>query len=398
MIPFEEAKAIVLDNTANFGTIKVDLDTAVGHYLAETVHTDRDFPPFNRVTKDGIAIAFEAYESGQREFKLTGIAAAGTPELELNDKLHAIEVMTGAMLPLGTDTVIMYEQLNIQDGTAIIEKPVKQGQNIHKQGSDEPQGSVVLEKGLRISPAEIGVLASVGKKQVAVYRKPKVAIIATGNELVAIETTPKPHQIRTSNAYSIAAALEELGVSWERFHLKDQPEELKSALENLSIKFDVLVLSGGVSKGKYDYIPEILEAIGTSKLFHRVQQRPGKPFWFGKNKKENTTIFAFPGNPVSTFANFHIYFVPWLYKCLHQEPELHKIQLVDAFNNDLPLTRFVRSYASLTKNGLEAKLILGNGSVDLTSLCKANGFVELAPDCLHKIGDWVPFIPTKRII
>lgn len=396
MIPFKQAHTIVLENTIEFGTESVSLANAVGRILAEPIYADRDFPPFDRVTKDGIAINFTSHKKGNHSFAIQEIAAAGAVQKTLVNPNHCIEVMTGAMLPKGTDTVVMYEHLQLERGVAKISVAPKNGQNIHKKGSDEPKGSLLLEAGLPIGTAEIGVLATVGKTELLIKKLPKVGIISTGNELVNVEELPAPHQIRKSNSWALQAALNDIGVRSELLHFQDSKEELVEGLKAALVNFDVLLLSGGVSKGKFDYLPEVLTELGVEKLFHKVKQRPGKPFWFGKN--DDCTLFAFPGNPASTFANYHIYFLPWFAKSLGFTKSKNYVVLNQAFENDLDLNRFVLAKTKLLEGTIKANLVQDNGSGDLTSLARADGLISLEPNTKYKIGELVPFYPTKRVL
>ena len=182
MISFEEAFKIVLENCGAFGEEIVPLEESSGRVLAEDVTADRDFPPFNRSTKDGIAITFSSWEAGNSSFTIQGIAAAGTPQMKLQNDSSCVEIMTGAMVPAGADTVVMYEHLKVEDGHATVLNPIRWGQNIHTKGSDTEKGTVVLEKGTKIGPSVIGVLASVGKTKVLVKKLPKIAVVSTGNE------------------------------------------------------------------------------------------------------------------------------------------------------------------------------------------------------------------------
>ncbi len=398
MISFEAAYQLVMEHTSDFGTAMVSLENANGHVLAERIFADRDFPPFDRATKDGIAINFSAIERGIHELKIGGIAQAGSPQQELGGEDLCMEVMTGAMVPKNADTVIMYEHVQIANDIAKILKVVKKGQNIHYKGADEPQGSTVLEEGTKITAAEIGVLASVGKAQVLVKRKPTVTVISTGNELVGVSDKPEAHQIRKSNSHTLTAALELQGIKAIELHISDRVSAIKTAIESALQESDVLLLSGGVSKGKFDFLPEVFEQLGAEKVFHRVMQRPGKPFWFGKHSQSSTTIFAFPGNPASTFANYHIYFLPWLQQSEGIKVAQNHVILEESFKNNTDLTRFIRAHASLKKGKLSATLVLGNGSGDLTSLTRANGFVLLEPNTNNEVGTPTPFFPTKRLL
>ncbi len=395
MISFQEAYKKVLENTFDFGEEKVAILESTGRVLAKNILADRDFPPFDRATKDGIAINYSAIENGCTRFKIAGVAAAGTPQQILSDVNNCLEVMTGAVVPENADTVIMYEHLTIQDGWATIIKHPNKGQDIHYQGSDRPKGAVLLERGKQISAGAINVLASVGKLEVSVKRLPKVTVISTGNELVEVREKPLPHQIRKSNSLSLKAALEKQGINTALMHLADEKETISSSIRKAMETSDVLMLSGGVSRGKFDFVPEVLEELGVEKVFHRVAQRPGKPFWFGLHQESQTTIFSFPGNPVSTFANYHIYFLPWLYKVLRVDYLERKVILAEPVQNKTDLTLFKQVRTVWENGSLHAHLIVENGSGDLTSLANSNGFICLEPrDGIYELGEVVPFVKT----
>jgi len=396
MITFQEALKKVLEHPLDLGVETIPLENSVGRILAEPIKADRDFPPFNRATKDGIAIQYAALSQGLEKFKIEGVASAGMPQQELKDPLSCLEVMTGAVVPKNTDTVIMYEHLEISDGYVTLKKNVVKGQNIHYKGSDEVKGALLLDEGVKISPAEIGVLATVGKPEVRIKKAPKVCAIATGNELVDINTEPKPHQIRKSNSVTLQAALQVLGIHAASLHMLDDKKSIASGLENALATNDVLLLSGGVSKGKYDFIPEVMEALGVDKIFHRVAQRPGKPFWFGVHPKHNTVIFSFPGNPVSTFANYHLYFLPWLHKSWGITFEFSSAKLNFDITINPPLTRFIQVQTEIKDATLWASLVTENGSGDLTSLAKADGFICLEPKQeAYLKGDVVRFVSIR---
>ncbi len=375
MISFEEAFQKVLDHPLNLGDEHVALLQSTGRILAEDIKADRDFPPFDRSTKDGIAINFSAIERGIDRFEIEGILSAGMAQQALSSDANCFEIMTGAVLPKDTDTIIMYEETEIKDGWAIISETPKKGQNIHTQGSDEKVGAVVLEKGTKITSAYIGVLASVGKTEVLVKKLPKVCVISTGNELVEVSETPLPHQIRKSNTLSLTAALEKANIAPTRLHLADDRTIIEKELRIALTEHDVLMLSGGVSKGKFDFIPDAMEALGVEKIFHRVAQRPGKPFWFGIQEAHKKVVFSFPGNPVSTFANYHVYFLPWLSKSSGIETEKLSVILDEPVQPHPSLTLFLQVQTEWQEGRLLAKLVQGNGSGDLVSLAKADGFI-----------------------
>lgn len=399
MISFKAALQKVLNNTLDYGNEYVSLKQSTNRILAEAIFADRDFPPFDRATKDGIAISFDGVLSPNQTFKISGIAQAGSPQQTLENNAECIEVMTGAMVPENTDTVVMYEHISLDNGTFSLLKPIAKGQNIHYKGSDVAKSEELLIPGIQITAAEIGVLASVGKSEVLVKKLPKIAVIATGNELVEVDKKPLPYQIRKSNSFTLQGLLAKENISADLYHMVDEPAILKEKLEVLLKNYDVLLLSGGVSKGKFDFLPETFDALGVEKIFHKVLQRPGKPFWFGKLKSKNTTIFSFPGNPVSTFVNYHVYFKPWLNKTLGLTTPEFAVFLNEPITNKTDLTLFVGVNVNINNGELFAKILTTTGSGDLIGLSKVDGFIQLSPkQALDQGKKLVPFIPTRRIV
>ncbi len=379
MKPFEQAYDHVLNHAQDFGEETVALNDCMNRILAENVKADRDFPPFDRATKDGIAIQFEAIEEGITRFKVEGIVSAGAPRQELSTLANCLEIMTGAVMPQNADTVIMYEDITMEDGYAQLSKVPSKGQEIHFQGSDEKKGSVLLEIGTRVGPAEIGVLATVGKSEVSVKGLPKACVISTGNELVDVSEIPLPHQIRKSNSISLMAALSKEHINASLLHLDDDKKDIENGLKGALEEHDVLLLSGGVSKGKYDYVPEVMETLGVQKIFHGVAQRPGKPFWFGMHPTLKTVVFSFPGNPVSTFTNYHVYFLPWLQKSLDLAVEPRMAILGADFTAHRTLTLFPQVKCHWKAGSLFVRELKVNGSGDVASLTKSDGFICLKP-------------------
>lgn len=380
MITVEEARNIILENTQDFGVEEVPFLESVGRILKEDIVADRDFPPFNRVAMDGIAINYRFFKYGVRDFKIEGIQPAGSPQETMENAAHCYEVMTGAVLPENTDTVIRYEDIAINTLMATVQIDViSEGQNVHRQGSDKAKEEVLIKKNTRISSAEIGVLATVGKTMVTVAKQPKTLIISTGDELVDTHETPQNHQIRRSNVYSLVSLLQQLGIPSETAHLTDEKNVLKQKIESYLKTYDVLLFSGAVSKGKFDFLPEVLEELKVTKLFHKVSQRPGKPFWMGvtNDHSKKTAVFAFPGNPVSTFVNCLAYFYPWYYK----SQDLHVPQKTAVLAENLVfkpnLTGFLQVKLSYNNGQYTATPIQGNGSGDLASLVEAEGIIEV---------------------
>ncbi len=378
MITVQTATDIVLENALLLPDEVVPLHRSVGRVLREPLLADRDFPPFDRVSMDGIAICFAIFEVGQRRFFIENIQAAGAPQLALKDKTNCIEVMTGAMLPQGTDTVIRYEDLSIDAGfaTVSIEK-IQARQNIHAKGIDRKMDETIVAGGTLISPAELGVAATIGKSELKVAALPRVCILSSGDELVEVHETPLPHQIRKSNVHVMAAVLGTWGLPSDLLHLPDDPAVIEATLGDCLTKYDVLLMSGGVSMGKFDHIPSALERLGVRQLFHKVSQRPGKPFWFGRS--ESTVVFAFPGNPVSSFMCLHRYFQPWLRASMGLQPiENQYAALTEDYIFKPDLTYFLQVKLAAGQDGrLLATPVTGQGSGDLANLVDSDAFIEL---------------------
>lgn len=376
MISVEEALAIVLSKRGNYGMEHVSLMDACNRFLWEDIFADRDSPPYDRVMMDGIAIDSSMLPLQQNGyFFIENIQAAGDSQKFLSDKNNCMEVMTGAILPAHTDTVIPYENIDIVDKRAFVKQPIIPKKFIHFKGSDHKKNQLALHKNKRLTPADIGLLAAVGTSNVAVYKLPTVAIVATGNELVDVAIIPQNHQVRMSNVYSLHAALKMELINAAIFHINDEADILFTQLSAIVKKYDVILISGGVSKGKYDYVPDILNKIGVQKLFHQVAQKPGKPFWFGQHPTLNTTVFAFPGNPISTFVCYHYYFRQWLFSSFGNRLSLPFILLSDGIIPSKTLDQFIPVVLNLSGN--EVSEVSNNGSGDLFSLSVIDGFIYL---------------------
>ncbi|MCF6351732.1 MAG: molybdopterin molybdotransferase MoeA [Cyclobacteriaceae bacterium] len=378
MITVAEVDKIILNSVKITDTEQVNFDNCLGRVLAENIIADRDFPPFNRVMMDGIAIRFTDWQTGKRSFNVQELLPAGAPSITLQESGSCIEVMTGAVCPSHADTIIKYEDIAIEKGIATIEEgyEITANQHVHPQGSDRQLKDVLIKKGTQITAAEIGVLATVGKSKVKVQKRLAVAIVATGDELVEINETPLPHQIRKSNVYNLQAHLKAKGFGSNIFHIVDDKNKLRKSLEKILKNHQVVVLSGGVSKGKFDYVPEILNELGVKKQFHFVKQRPGKPFWFGTYG--NGAVFALPGNPNSTFVGLNRYVLPFLQRSEGVKPLKVKAKLAKDFSFKPDLTYFLQVQLVYNDEGyLMATPLSGHGSGDLANLVDADGFLEL---------------------
>lgn len=379
-ISVKEAEKIILSQQKDFGTETISFRNALGRVLAQDIRADRDLPPFNRVAMDGIAIKYEAFEKGIRTFKTVAVQAAGEEPKDIVGIDECIEIMTGAPLPSTTDTIIRYEDLQIKNGEAHVQvETINKGQNIHWKASDKKKDEVLIAANSMVTPSAISVVASVGLNQLLVKKLPKTAIISTGDEVVDIDDKPSPYQIRNSNAYAIEAVLKQHSISPTLLHLPDDEKTIRQQLQQALEEFDVLILTGGVSMGKFDYVPKVLEELSVQLLFYKVQQRPGKPFWFGHYNHK--LIFAFPGNPVSSFLCLHRYFLLWVKNCFQlSSPNLYAV-LSDDVEFKLELTYFLQVRLKMTEEGkLLAEPIKGNGSGDFASLTEADAFMELPSD------------------
>ena len=398
LIKVEDALEIIMDSTEDFGVELVRLEHSLGRVLKEPIRADRDLPPFDRVSMDGIAIRHKSFEDGRRKFRIEGIQAAGSPRLELSSPDGCLEVMTGAVLPDQADAVVPYEMISIENGFATLEtEEVALMQNVHLKGLDRKENELLVEQNRPISPAEIGVLATVGYPRVNVARLPKTAIISTGDELVDVNETPLPHQIRMSNVHSLKALIEPYGIDADLFHLTDDPVQLKDKISELLSKYDILMFSGAVSKGKFDYLPQILDELEVKKLFHRVRQRPGKPFWFGKRGR--ATVFAYPGNPVSTCVSCTYYFVPWLRKSLGLPSAEESFAVLDSDFEFKPVLTYFLQVKLVNRMGtVYAIPEAGNGSGDLANLTLNDAFLKLdAERSEFKKGEVFPYFAFRQL-
>lgn len=384
MISVDDATRIVLQEVPAPVTESIPLEQALGRTLARALYADRDFPPFTRVSMDGIAIRHAAFSRGIRRFRIEGTQMAGQSPLRLESDDACLEIMTGAALPDGADTIIRYEDVQIENGVAELQVDVVfAGQNAHLQGLDRLAGDMIVSENRKLSAAEIGVAATVGAHTLTVYRQPKLLIVPTGDELVPVHEQPLPHQIRHSNGPTLRALCEGWGASVELHTLQDQQQVIREFLESaLDGSRDALIFTGAVSKGKTDFLPAELERAGVQKHFHLVQQRPGKPFWFGRHPN-GTVVFALPGNPVSAFMGCVRYVQPWLQK-LQALPPFATVQqaVLQAEVVFKPrLTCFLPVRIEYSQQGLvAAHPVPGKGSGDLANLADADGFLELPAD------------------
>ena len=376
-----EAEALVRAHMPDFGAIDVPIAAAAGAVLREAVFAERDQPPFDRVTMDGIAIAHAAWATGRRNFRIQATQAAGQPAFTLEAQDACIEVMTGTALPAGSDCVVPVEELT-KDGGAIRvgdgAHPVPR-QFVHARGSDYAHGAELLARGTLVRGPEMAVLASAGRPTVQIARAPRVAVLAIGDELVDAGAPIAAHQIRRSNDRAIVASLRLHGITEVASeHLPDDAAVLERRIGAQLEAADLLILSGGVSMGRFDYVPRIMEELGVELVFHKVAQKPGKPMWFG-TRADGKVVFALPGNPVSTLVCFTRYVLPAIVQALGAPPEpLTRVALAAAVDSPPPLVWFLPVRVAQDESGVAwATPRPTNTSGDFAALAGTDGFVEL---------------------
>ncbi len=382
MITTAEATQAILAAMPTFPVDTVSLAEARGRVLREAVVAERDQPPFDRVMMDGIAVQFEFLASGNRRFRIQGTQHAGDPVQTLTSSTHAIEIMTGAVLPRNSDCIIPVERIEITDGVAIVEEgySAKRLQFVHPQGSDYGVGHTVLAAGCVISPLDIAIIASCGLDKVEVSRLPEVRVVSTGNELVPPGKAVEPHQVRLSNGPALVAMLAGQGFTKTADeHLVDEPALLRKRLHEILDESNVLILSGGVSMGQADYVPQVLEELGVEVIFHKISQRPGKPMWFGIGP-DGQAVFALPGNPVSSLVCCRHYVLPALYLASGRDmATLEYATLAEDVTFKPKLTCFMPVRLRSGDDGrVLATPVPTNTSGDFASLSGTDGYVELA--------------------
>jgi molybdopterin molybdotransferase len=359
------------------------LAQCVGGTLRENIYAERDQPPFDRVTMDGIAVDSGSLRRGVRLFRIRATQSAGAPPLKLSREEDAIEVMTGAILPLASDCVIPLEQYEVTDGVASLKSTVVSApyHNVHRRGSDGRQGTLLLQTGTLLRAPEIAIAASAGMARVRVSSQPAIMVVSTGDELVEPGKPIKEHQVRRSNAYAVAAALRRRAFGRVGDdHVADDEEILHERLALHLTTHEVVILSGGVSMGKFDLVPKVLTRLGVQQVFHNIAQRPGKPMWFGIGPR-GQAVFGLPGNPVSTLVCLIRYVIPAIAEAMGTRrvaPE--RLALASPVTFQPPLAYFLPVTVEHDDWGRPwANPRPPNGSGDFLSLAGTDGFVELPP-------------------
>jgi molybdopterin molybdotransferase len=384
MIDINEALNLVLRNLPGRRTEIVRFDTALGCILAEDLIATSNLPPFRRSAKDGYAVRASDVQEVPVELIIVGESRAGNKSASFLHKGEAIAIMTGAVVPEGADAIQMIEYTEKSaDGSRVtIKASVKPGEDIAPIGADVKLGKIAIEAGRMIGPVEIAVMASFGYRSVKVWRKPSVAILATGNELVGVDETPAEMQIRNSNTYSISSQLRLMG--WKATHLgiaRDEIRDLRKKIK-LGLKKDVLIITGGVSMGKYDLVKDVFRDLGLEVLFSKVAMKPGKPTVFAR--LGDKLIFGLPGNPVSSFMAFENFVRPALEKLAGQDkPGLFKIrgELQRELKQNPGRTSFLPAWATWSEDKWRIEPLKWKGSPDIFRFSRANAAIIFPADC-----------------
>lgn len=369
------AEQVILKDPQPLRIATRPLAEANDHILAENLIADRDQPAADRSSMDGIALAFKAWERGETAFEVQGIQAAGQAPQKLKSFKHCFEIMTGAVLPQGCDCVVPVELVEFHKQTVHLDEflKIKPGQFVRKQASEYAKGEVLLKVGAILRAPAIALAGSIGKAQLKIFL-PKIAVIGTGDELFEVSRPVKSYQARRSNAYAVEALLKRHGFTdVQRFHWPDHLAQVKKGLKKVLAGFDVIVLSGGVSMGKFDLIPAAMQAEGVRMVFHKVSQKPGNPLWFGRTPKKQP-VFALPGNPVSTLVCAARYVIPYLQAAAGIFVTKKLVKLSDSVNSHPDLTLFVP--VKIDAEGRAKPLTLA-GSGDYHALAQSDGFVEI---------------------
>lgn len=384
MLTYEQARRIVIEQVARnrgpLASVNLSVSSALGHVLAQEVKTDRDYPPFDRSARDGYAV--RAREIAPR----TTLPCAG--EIKAGDTVTAplaantcVQIMTGAALPSGADAVVMIEHTQHEDDKVRFDRAAQPGQNVVPRGTEAKVGQTLLTPGMRLGYAELAIAAQVGARQLRCVRQPRVAILSTGDEVVSIDASPGPFQIRNSNSVSLAAQVELAGSEPVLYgNAADSLDDLRQKIA-LGLHEDVLVLSGGVSMGKYDLVETVLRDLGSTFYFDAVAIRPGRPAVFGRCG--DTFVFGLPGNPVSTMVTFELFVVPALDLLSGAEARplpLLEAELAHALNEKPGLTHFLPARLDWRDTTPKVKPLPWQGSGDIAALARANCFLVVPTD------------------
>ena len=401
MLSYDAARQKVIEIAAarrgQLSTETVNLTDALRRVPAENIVADRDYPPFHRSTRDGYAVRAADLAGLGKTLRVIGESKAGTAFSGSVAANECVQIMTGAPVPAGADAVVMLEHVRASASEIIADRQVRAGENIVAAGSEAKKGQVVIESGQRLGYSELAMAAQVGHTPVNVYRRPRVAILSTGDEVVAFDHQPGPFEIRNSNSVSLAAQTALAGA--EPVPLGNAPDrvpELCAQIER-GLKEDILVLSGGVSAGKYDLVEGVLRELGAEFFFDAIAIRPGRPAVFGVCREK--LVFGLPGNPVSTMVTFELLVVPAIEIRSGLAPRplpIFKARLVRPVTQKAALTHFLPAVVSWPKGEPTVEELAWHGSGDILAVARANCFLVVHETKLNLTeGDWVDVLPRR---
>jgi len=384
MLSFSDARQLVVSQTrAHFRprlAISQPINDALGHVLAQDVRTDREYPPFHRSTRDGYAVR-AGEVTARATLRCEGEIKAGDTVTQSLSPGTCVQIMTGAAVPPGADAVVMIEFTHRDGHKVTFDRPAQPGQNIVAQGSEAGAGEVVLVPGLRLGFAELAIAAQVGAAALQCHKKPRVAVLSTGDEVVAVNETPGPFHIRNSNSVSLSAQIRLAGGEPVLLgNALDRVDDLSAKIET-GLREEVLVLSGGVSMGKYDLVESVLKGLGAEFFFDSVAIRPGKPAVFGRCR--HTLVFGLPGNPVSTMVTFQLFVVPALDILSGSAPHplpLLEATLAEPVKEKSGLTHFLPARVDWPDGTPRAHALRWQGSGDIAALAQTNCFLVIPAD------------------
>jgi molybdopterin molybdotransferase len=406
ILSFEDARRAVEEQAAEVHvptTENVNLLDTAGCVLAEQILADRDIPPFPRSTRDGFAVCSADFSKLPAMLDVVGEVKAGAETASIPALIHsgqAVSIMTGAPVPGDADAVVMVEYTSRRGDRVEITKSVRPGENVVLRGAEATEGSLLIDRGIRMNEAAIALAASVGKSRLEVYRRPQVAVLTTGDEIVGIDDTPGPTQIRNSNSYSLAVQINQVGGEAVLLPVApDEPQKLRELIEE-GLQFDLLLMTGGVSMGRYDLVEQVLTEMQAEFFFTGAKIQPGRPVVFGRcgrrvpNRERSVTyFFGLPGNPVSTMVTFELFVRPMLEALaghsLRKLIFLHA-QLKSEIRVKTGLTRFLPASLSGEFEHSQVELVSWQGSGDIAATVRANCYAVIPPDREHiPAGEWV---------
>jgi molybdopterin molybdotransferase len=402
LVTFEQALAIVKEKLSEEcpkpSADILPLNQVQGRILAEGIAADRDYPPFNRSTRDGYAVRSADLRTLPATLECLGEVRAGEHFAGSLGAGQCVRIMTGAPLPAGADAVVMVEHVRGEGSRPEVTRALGPFENVVRQGSEAARGSVVLRRGRRLEASEIGLLASVGRAQVRVFRQPRVAILPTGDEIVPFDQPPGPFQIRDSNAVMLAAQVAAAGGVPRQAGIARDDKEALRRLTQEGLESDLLLFSGGVSVGQYDFVGQVLDEMGGEFFVHGVAMRPGKPLLFGRLQRR--FFFGLPGNPVSTYVTFALFVRPaigMLGGATFEPPVFLRARLGKPHRQKLGLTMFVPARVETRDGDPIVNVVEWQGSGDLVGVAAANCFLVVHPDQTDlAAGEWVDVLPKGQ--